>query len=123
MERIRLFKRIREIRAAANSFDTTDDLVGFEKFKQVWAIIKPASQIVKIVTRDKVDDIIDKLILAGDKVANEQGESEFVNEFKKVWQYIKTALLIAMTFTGEKVDNVLEEIIEWGDYITKDSEL
>ena len=121
LKRLRAIRsNVNEIRTAATTFDSSTELVGFAQLKQVWSILKPAANLVKILTPEKADAIIDKVILMGDKVANGEGESEFTAEFAKVWGFIRTALFVAMQFTNDKADGVIEEIIEWGDYVAKD---
>ena len=120
LKRLRAIRsQVEQIRTAANNFNPDSELVGFQDFKNAWVIIKPASELVKTLTPDRVDSFIDKLLAAGDEVANGGDESEFVKYFSEAWTYIRTALFVAMKFTSDKADGVIEEIIEWGDYIAE----
>jgi len=94
-----------------------------DEFKKAWDIVKPATQLVKMVTPDKVDKLIDELVKVGEEVATKgaspDSKSIFVEKFSHVWVYIKVSLLIAMKFTNDRVDVILGKIIAWGDLISE----
>lgn len=94
-----------------------------DEFQKVWDIIKPATSLVKLVTPDKVDKIIDEVVILGDEIAtggaSENRKSEFIEKFSQAWEYVRNALFITMKFTGDKVDGIIEKIITWGDLISE----
>lgn len=73
--------------------------------------VKPALNLVKLITGPKVDAQIDKLIEAADGVCDGTGGP--VDKFCIVWeQYnLKTLLQMVQLFTGAKVDMALNKFI------------
>lgn len=128
MRFIKVLQQVREIRNNINNIP--DSFSGNltreqwqENFKSIWDVIIPALSLVKLVTPDRVDKIIDELVIVGNEVASggasENQKSVFIEKFSMVWVEVRSALFHAMKFTGERVDSVIEKIIAWGDLISE----
>ncbi len=110
----------------ANTVATPDDdsnpptVLG--KFNEIWPILKPALKftISLKLTKEKVDQVLEEVIKAGDVVASggsDESVGVFIKKFKPAWSKIETALELVQIVTPNNVDNVLDDIIEIGDWI------
>ncbi|MBE7178320.1 MAG: hypothetical protein INR69_18110 [Mucilaginibacter polytrichastri] len=82
------------------------------QFCMLWSgTVKPALNLVKIITGPKVDAQIDKLIEAADAVCD--GTSPQLGKFCMIWDQfnLKTLLQMVQLFTGPKVDMALNKFI------------
>lgn len=92
-----------------------------EKFVLAWTIISPTLSLLKIITKDQVDEVIDNIIAVGNRVANKSASADdeewFIKFMGEHWGKVRMALMFAMAFTNAKVDEVLAQIIDWGDIV------
>jgi hypothetical protein len=87
-----------------------------EQFCIVWSgTVKPMLDLIKAFTGPKVDEQIDKLIYAADKVCD--GTNPDVSNYCQVWNsfHIKSLLKFVQTFTGPKVDKAIHKFVEISD--------
>lgn len=94
-----------------------------EEFSKTWDLVKPLLELTKTVTPDKLDKIIDEIIILGGEVATAGAQSDkasvFIEKFAEIWKFVRVAPFIAMKFTNDKVDRILERIVAWGDMISE----
>lgn len=87
-----------------------------EQFKIVWnGAVKPILELVKSFTGKNIDDQIDKLIYAADKVCDDTNPD--VANYCNIWKTfkIKPLLKFVQKFTGAKVDKAIDKFIEISD--------
>lgn len=86
------------------------------QFCIIWnGTVKPILELVKSFTGAKMDDQIDKIIYAADKVCD--GSNPDVANYCQIWKTfkIKPLLKFVQKFTGKKVDKVIDKFIEISD--------
>lgn len=76
-----------------------------DKFKEYWVVIKPILDAGKIFVGPKVDEVIDKVVTAGDVIIGEAtgNVKEKIKDFTEHWPLVRTPLkLIAQIIPGKK---------------------
>ena len=89
---------------------------------EYWSVIGPVAQMLKLVTNDKVDKIIDDFSALIDDVCGKDNvdaakQSELIAKFCEVWPMIKAPLKIVKLITNSKVDKIIDEFLKLGESI------
>lgn len=87
-----------------------------KQFCIIWnGTIKPILELVKSFTGAKIDEQIERLIYAADKVCD--GTNPDVTNYCNIWKTfkIKPLLKFVQKFTGAKVDKAIDKFIEISD--------
>ncbi|HEX8517224.1 MAG TPA: hypothetical protein VF868_13590 [Bacteroidia bacterium] len=87
-----------------------------QQFCIIWnGTVKPVLELMKSFTGAIIDEQIDKLIYAADKVCD--GTNPDVSNYSEIWKTfkIKPLLNFVKKFTGAKVDKVIDKFIKISD--------
>ncbi|MDX2002976.1 MAG: hypothetical protein SFW35_11120 [Chitinophagales bacterium] len=120
-------ERISKLAALSGQFNfkeikSHEDLI--RHFAHLWPFLKMALELMKTITRERGDRVIEEITSIGERIAagnaGNQDQTRLSLLFEKVWSWLRFALnMIATISTNSKVDAVIDDIIAMGDLICK----
>ena len=89
---------------------------------EFWPVIGPIAQLLKLITNDKADRLIDNISAIMDDIIGKDDvdaskQVELIAQFCELWPIIKTPLKWIKLFTNSKVDRVIDEFLKLGEAI------
>lgn len=95
-----------------------------EKFNTFWPTLRSVLDFAAFlkVTGEKVDIVLYRIIIVGDKMYNgnesEAESEEFMEKLQQIWGTSRKVLAAVTIFTDDKTDEIIEKAIGIGDWIS-----